>query len=266
MKARFFLKKYDLSHGAAPSSPDGPRRSLPTSCLTTPSLSCEQATPFLIGCGVAAAAYATRGALTVGQMLAENPNTAKTAQAAAAGFRAVGNRFKLSSIAEQVAVMRGGAAVGFDASMSRSEAAKILGLKENAAKPQIKEAHRKVRAERRQRHIVYHRIPSEGCPQKDGRRRVPQTEAHGRVRGARRQRRHPHVPSRPQRHVAVPTLRAGPYTPAHALAPETGRASVGKTPPTLTDDAPEPPRPPRLAVHRIEDQRGAATSRLLVNY
>jgi len=87
-----------------------------------------QATPFLVGCGVAAVAYAARGALVVGQRLQQNPETMKTAQAAAAGFRAVGDRFRMSAITDRIAQMRGGAACGFEASMSRREAAQILGV------------------------------------------------------------------------------------------------------------------------------------------
>ena len=56
-----------------------------------------------------------------------NPETMKTAQAAAAGFRAVGSQFRMSAVTDRFAQMRGGAACGFDASMSRREAAKILG-------------------------------------------------------------------------------------------------------------------------------------------
>eukprot|EP00967_Tisochrysis_lutea_P005310 scaffold6344_cov27-Tisochrysis_lutea.AAC.2 len=139
-----------------------------------------QATPFLVGCGVAAAAYAARGAILVGQRLQQNPETMKTAQAAAAGFRAVGDSFRLSAFTDRIAQMRGGSACGFEATMTRREAAKILGefrlstarnrshvhlatgysaegcllrhqwclcpagVKESASKAHIKEAHRKV--------------------------------------------------------------------------------------------------------------------------
>lgn len=97
-----------------------------------------------MGCGVAACAYAARGALVMGERLAKNPETMKNMQAAAAGFRAVGDKFRLSSVMDRVNEMRGGSACGFEANMSRREASQILGIRESATKAQIKDAHRKI--------------------------------------------------------------------------------------------------------------------------
>eukprot|EP00965_Chrysotila_dentata_P244977 6206280-Pleurochrysis_carterae.AAC.1 len=86
-------------------------------------------TPLLAGLGVAGAAYAVKGALHIGQRIKANPEIAKNMNAAAAGARAVGQRFKLSAITEQFAFVRGPHAVGFDATMNRREAAQILGIR-----------------------------------------------------------------------------------------------------------------------------------------
>ncbi|EOD12452.1 DNAJ domain-containing protein [Emiliania huxleyi CCMP1516] len=80
----------------------------------------------------------------MGERLAKNPETMKNMQAAAAGFRAVGDKFRLSSLMDRVNEMRGGSACGFEANMSRREASQILGIRESATKAQIKDAHRKI--------------------------------------------------------------------------------------------------------------------------
>eukprot|EP00308_Calcidiscus_leptoporus_P025909 CAMPEP_0119399602 /NCGR_PEP_ID=MMETSP1334-20130426/141438_1 /TAXON_ID=127549 /ORGANISM="Calcidiscus leptoporus, Strain RCC1130" /LENGTH=141 /DNA_ID=CAMNT_0007423497 /DNA_START=398 /DNA_END=823 /DNA_ORIENTATION=- len=100
--------------------------------------------PLLAGIGVAGVAYAAKGALHVSQRLRANPEAVKNLNAAAAGARAVGERFSLSSLREQFAFMKGPSALGFDAVMNRREAAQILGVRESAGKAQIKEAHRKI--------------------------------------------------------------------------------------------------------------------------
>ena len=60
--------------------------------------------------------------------------------AAAAGFRGMGNAFP--SWAQLMAMSGKGA--GFESTMSRREAAAILGIRETSTKQQIKEAHRKI--------------------------------------------------------------------------------------------------------------------------
>eukprot|EP00900_Chrysochromulina_parva_P003323 jgi/Chrpa1/12992/Chrysochromulina_OHIO_Genome00007989-RA len=100
------------------------------------------ATPFLIGCGVAAAAYAARGALMVAESAKANPELKRQLGAAAAGFRGMGHAFKVPDFVTQA--MGRSTDGGFEATMSRNEAGKILGISERSSKQQIKEAHRKI--------------------------------------------------------------------------------------------------------------------------
>ena len=81
------------------------------------------ATPFILGCGVAACAMAARGALAVGSKMRNNPEVMKQASAAAAGFKGMGSVFRMPSF------LAGNAKAGFEAAMSRREAAKILGIR-----------------------------------------------------------------------------------------------------------------------------------------
>lgn len=80
--------------------------------------------PILIGFGVAGAAMAARGVLHATQHVRANPEYMKQATAAAAGFKGIGNVFKLSNYTSMF-----GETAGFEATMSRSEAAKILGVR-----------------------------------------------------------------------------------------------------------------------------------------
>lgn len=123
------------------------------------------ATPFLIGCGVAAAAYAARGALVVAESAKTNPELMRQLGATAAGFRGMGNAFKMPTFMSQM--MGRSTDGGFEAAMSRREASQILGVRcahmllfctravslllptclhcsERSSKQQIKEAHRKI--------------------------------------------------------------------------------------------------------------------------
>ena len=89
---------------------------------------CEHmATPFLIGCGVAAAAYAARGALVAAQSVKANPEVMRQFTAAAAGFRGMGNAFKMPAFMSQM--MAKATDGGFAATMSRREASQILGIR-----------------------------------------------------------------------------------------------------------------------------------------
>ena len=125
-----------------------------------------QATPFLVGLGVAGAAYAAKGAIHVAQKLQANPETYKTMQAAGAGFRAVGEKMSLSNLTSNLSFLKGAKGAGFDAQMNRREAALILGIRyavpasastchvgqvlrpplrrERSSKTEIKEAHRRI--------------------------------------------------------------------------------------------------------------------------
>ena len=85
------------------------------------------ATPFLIGCGVAATAYAARGLLVVAESAKANPEVMRQMGAAAAGFRGMGNAFKLPSFLQQM--MSSSTDGGFQATMSRREASQILGIR-----------------------------------------------------------------------------------------------------------------------------------------
>ena len=79
--------------------------------------------PFVVGVGVAAAAMAARGALHVVEVAKTNPELQRQMMAAAAGFRGMSN-----AIPSLSAIFSRGAA-GFDATMSRREAAQILGIR-----------------------------------------------------------------------------------------------------------------------------------------
>ncbi len=102
------------------------------------------ATPLLVGLGVAGAAYAAKFGIQAAHKLAANPQAANNMRAAAAGFRAVGDRFSPQALSQHFAFMRGPTAKGFEPAMSRSEAAQILGVSERASKDDIKKAHRKI--------------------------------------------------------------------------------------------------------------------------
>ena len=96
--------------------------------------------PFLVGLGVAGAAMAARAALQGVQHVKSNTELMRQAVAIGAGFRAMPNAFPQLS---QFIRSRGGAG-GFEATMSRREAASILGIRETSGKQQIKDAHRKI--------------------------------------------------------------------------------------------------------------------------
>lgn len=102
------------------------------------------ATPFILGLGVAASAIVAKQGIKVGQKLAENPEYLKKMQATAAGFKGMKGAFKMPNLGAFTGKFTGNTAGGFDATMSRGEAAKILGIGERSNKAQIKEAHRKV--------------------------------------------------------------------------------------------------------------------------
>ena len=96
--------------------------------------------PLLVGIGVAAVAMGARGVLEVAKHAKSNPELLRQMNAAAAGFRGMGNAFP--SWAQLMAMSGKGA--GFESTMSRREAAAILGIRETSTKQQIKEAHRKI--------------------------------------------------------------------------------------------------------------------------
>ena len=95
--------------------------------------------PLLVGMGVAAVAMTARAGLEAAKHAKGNPELMRQMNAAAAGFRGMSNAFPTLS-----ELMRAGRPGGFEAKMSRSEAAKILGVRESSTKQQIKEAHRKI--------------------------------------------------------------------------------------------------------------------------
>lgn len=120
------------------------------------------ATPFLVGCGVAAGCMALRGALHVAQRV-KMPNMPNMAGAQAPNLdaaRVAAAKVFQDSFARLTTKHPG----GFEKQMSRREAAMILGIKcdspvtksryashcsprpcrENAAKNDVKEAHRKM--------------------------------------------------------------------------------------------------------------------------
>jgi hypothetical protein len=79
--------------------------------------------PFIMGLGVASAAMIARGALALGKQAKANPEFMRQAGAAAEGFKGMKGAFKVPSF------LRGSAEAGFDTTMSRGEAAKILGIR-----------------------------------------------------------------------------------------------------------------------------------------
>jgi DnaJ family protein C protein 19 len=97
---------------------------------------------FLAGCGVAAAAMVTKYGLQAAQNLKSNPEVARQLGAAAAGFRGMGNAFRMPAALSQF--FGGSTAGGFEATMSRREAGQILGISERSKKDEIKKAHRKI--------------------------------------------------------------------------------------------------------------------------
>ena len=76
---------------------------------------------FVIGCGVAGAAYALKGVLHVGSKVAQNPEAMKQATALGAGLKGAGSVFRMPSFMSFTKH-----AGGFDAAMNRREAALIL--------------------------------------------------------------------------------------------------------------------------------------------
>lgn len=103
------------------------------------------ATPFLMGLGVAGAAMVARAGLVAAERVAANPEYLKQATAAGAGVRGMGNVFK--NIPSKIGfgnLFAGESATGFNATMNRTEAAKILGVRETSNKQAVKEAHRKM--------------------------------------------------------------------------------------------------------------------------
>ena len=94
---------------------------------------------FVIGCGVAGAAYALKGVLHVGSKVAQNPEAMKQATALGAGLKGAGSVFRMPSFMSFTKH-----AGGFDAAMNRREAALILNCRESATKDELKKAHRKM--------------------------------------------------------------------------------------------------------------------------
>ena len=101
---------------------------------------CQNRHFFLVGLGVAGAAYVAKGALQVVQHVKSNPELMKQAAAVGAGFRGAGSVFKMPTFASMMTKHSG----GFDPAINRREAALILGISQNANKQAIKEAHRKI--------------------------------------------------------------------------------------------------------------------------
>jgi len=95
--------------------------------------------PFIAGLGVAGAAMAAKYGIQAFQTAKSNPEVMRQMGAAAAGFRGMGNAFPSIS-----SMLRGNVKGGFEAKMTRGEAAQILGISERSSKQQIKEAHRKI--------------------------------------------------------------------------------------------------------------------------
>ena len=76
---------------------------------------------FIVGCGVAGAAYALKGVIHVGGRVAQNEAAMKQAAALGAGIRGAGGVFKMPSFLSFTKH-----AGGFDAAINRREAALIL--------------------------------------------------------------------------------------------------------------------------------------------
>jgi len=105
----------------------------------------EMATPFLTGLGIAGAAWAARAGLVAAERIASNPEYAKQAAAAAAGVKGMGDVFKrIPTSFGMGRFFMSESATGFNATMNRAEAAKILGIREVSNKQTVKEAHRKL--------------------------------------------------------------------------------------------------------------------------
>ena len=94
------------------------------------------ATPFLMGLGVASAAMVARMGLVAAERMAANPEYMKQAGAAAAGVKGMGNVFR--KIPETIGLgnlFAAETATGFNATMNRTEAAKILGVRYGSSLP-----------------------------------------------------------------------------------------------------------------------------------
>ena len=76
---------------------------------------------FVVGCGVAGAAYALKGVIHVGGKVAQNPEAMKQAAALGAGLKGAGGVFRMPSFMSFTKH-----AGGFDAAINRREAALIL--------------------------------------------------------------------------------------------------------------------------------------------
>ena len=100
------------------------------------------ASAFLAGLGVAGAAMGAKHGLKAAEGFRSNPEVMRQLNAAAAGFRAMPNAIKMPEVLSQM--MGRSTASGFEATMSRREAAHILGISERSSKQQIKDAHRKI--------------------------------------------------------------------------------------------------------------------------
>ena len=85
------------------------------------------ATPFFMGLGVAGCAIAARTALLTAESLKANPEVMRQMGAAAAGFRGMGNAFKMPKVLSQMM----GRSTGdlFEATMTRREASQVLGIR-----------------------------------------------------------------------------------------------------------------------------------------
>ena len=117
---------------------------------------------FIVGCGVAGAAYALKGVIHVGGRVAQNEAAMKQAAALGAGIRGAGGVFKMPSFLSFTKH-----AGGFDAAINRREAALILNCRhvlptpssfcprahgpptppprrESATKDELKKAHRTI--------------------------------------------------------------------------------------------------------------------------
>ena len=95
--------------------------------------------PFLVGVGVAAVAMTARAGLEAAKHARSNPELMLQLNAVAAGFRGMRNAFPGLS-----QMMASSKLSGFEATMSRREAASILNIRETSSKQQIKDAHRKI--------------------------------------------------------------------------------------------------------------------------
>ena len=102
------------------------------------------ATPFIAGLAVAGVAMGARGGLALVQKIKANPDALRQATAAAAGVKGMGSVFK--KLPGMGSFMPGFAGLkGFEATMTRGEASKVLGLKTSSPnKDQVKQAHRKI--------------------------------------------------------------------------------------------------------------------------